>query len=251
MESMRTTRFAALCSVFCLLAFASSASAQTADEIVEKYLAAVGGRDALSKLTTRRSTGVVTISVQGADLSGPIEISTKAPNKGRAYMKLDLTALGAGEMIIDQRFDGTSGVAMNSLQGDSEITGNQLENMRNNVFPTPLLAYKTAGTTLEALPRGRVGATEALVLQMTPKTGSVTRLYFDAATGLLLKTVATVSAPELGSFEQTSEVSDYRSVDGVLVPFMTVTSSPMQTITVALSKVEHNVTLDDALFGRK
>jgi outer membrane lipoprotein-sorting protein len=230
---------------------AGPARAQTAEEVVEKYLAAIGGRDALGKLTTRRSTGTVTLSTPAGELSGPIEITLKVPHKSRAFMTLDLTALGAGEMIIDQKFDGTTGVTVNSLQGETPITGNQLDNLRNSTFPTPLLAYKEAGSVIALEAADRVGSEEAFVLVVTPKAGSPARLFVSKTTGLILRTVTTINSPEAGNLEQTSTLSDYRKVDGVMVPFRTVASNPLQSITIALTKVEHNVAVDDAVFVKK
>ncbi|MDA1306958.1 MAG: hypothetical protein O2917_06830 [Acidobacteria bacterium] len=70
------------------------------------------------------------------DLSGPVETYAKAPNLSRAVIHLDLTPMGMSEtMTIDQRFDGTNGAVMNSLQDTTPMEGDQLNSMRNNVFP--------------------------------------------------------------------------------------------------------------------
>lgn len=231
---------------------AGLARVQTADEIVEKHLAALGGRQALAKLTSRRATGTVSISTPGGDLTGPIELSYKAPNKSRAYMQLDLSAVGvADKMTIEQKFDGTAGWMLNSMQGDTAITGNQLENMKNNSFPSSLLTYKESGIKVEVLPREQIAGKDVIVLTATPKTGSATKLYLDASTYLVVRSVAKLESPEMGTVEQTSDLSDYRTVDGVKMAFMIVNTNPVQTLTIKIDKVEHNVPLDDALFGGK
>ena len=79
-----------------VLAAARSASAQTADEIIEKALSAVGGRAALAKLTSRSMTGTITLTTPGGDVSGPVEIYNKTPNKSRTVIKLDLCCEGDG-----------------------------------------------------------------------------------------------------------------------------------------------------------
>ena len=231
---------------------AGIARAQTADEIIEKHLAAVGGRPALGKLVSRQSTGTVTLSVQGNDLNGPYESYAKAPGKTRVVLKLDTAAVGGpGEMVIDQRFDGVNGFALNSLQGDQPVSGNQLDNMRNSAFPSSMLVYKERGVRVEVLPREKVAGHEMIVLQFTPKAGSVSRVYFDPATYLVARTAAKVTSAEMGDFEQTIDFSDYRAVDGVKVAFQTVNTTPVQIVTVKLTKVVHNVTLDDAMFTKK
>lgn len=238
-------------SVVLVLGLVGLASAQTADEVVEKHLAALGGRDALGKLKTRKLTGSVTISTPGGDFSGPVETYIKAPNKSRLYMRLDLSSVGAGELVIDQRFDGTTGYMMNSMQGNTEITGNQLDNLRNNVFPSTLLSYKEAGTKVEVLPKEQIDGKDAIVLLATPKAGSVVKTFLDAETYLPVKTVTTVDIPEAGgAIEQTTEFSDYREVDGMKVPFLLKLHNVAQAFTITVTKIEHNVPIEDSIFIR-
>lgn len=226
------------------------AQAQTADSVIEQHLEALGGRAALAKLTSRHSTGTITIATQGIELSGPIEVSEKAPNKSRAYMDIDLTPAGAAmTMTIDQRFNGTDGWLLNSVQGNTQISGNQLENMKNEAFPSQLLNYKQTGATAELKASEKVNGKDMVVVLLTPKAGSAVKMYLDPDTHLLARTVMTVNSPEMGgNVVQTSDVSNYRAVDGVQVPFTIVTSDMAQSITITLDSVAHNVELDDALF---
>jgi len=241
-----------LLSILFVQALVGAASGQTADEVVEKHLAAMGGREALGKLTSRHSTGKVSVTTEAGTIPGSVEIYVKAPNKSRVNIQLDLSAMGAGEMTIDQRFDGAAGFMLNSMQGDSAITGNQLENMRNNVFPSALLNYKDAGTKIEVLPKEKVGDKDALVLLMTPKSGSAVRMFLDPETYLIARTIAKINSPQMGGdIEQTIDLSDYRAVDGVKVAFHLVNTNPMQSLTITLDKVEHNVPIDDAMFVKK
>jgi outer membrane lipoprotein-sorting protein len=249
---MRHIVTSALLSVAVVWAGVAPARAQTADEIIEKHLAALGGRAALAKITSRRATGTVTVTTPGGDITGPYEASYKAPNKTRVMLKLDTVPLGGpGDIVIDQRFDGVSGITMNSMQGDTVIAGNQLDNMKNGGFPSGLLSYKERGLKAEVLSREQVGGRDLIVVRMTPKAGSVAKIYLDPATHLIVRTVATVNSPDQGDFEQVIEFSDYRTVDGVKVAFQTVNSTPTQKFSVTIAKVEHNVALEDALFSRK
>jgi outer membrane lipoprotein-sorting protein len=165
-------------------------------------------------------------------------------------MELDLSALGVPETLtVDQRFDGTSGWTLSPMQGDTEITDNQLENMRNNTFPNSLLTYKEMGTTVELQPGEQLGGKDMIILLVTPKTGSATKVFLDATTYLVRRTVTTIDAPELGGLvEQVGDYSDYRAVDGVQMAFAVVNTNPAQTLTIRLSDVVHNIPLDDALF---
>lgn len=236
--------------VVLLLGWAQGASAQTADEIIEKYLAAIGGRAALGKLKSRVTTGTITLSTPAGELSGPVEILNQEPNKSRTLIKLDLSAVGAGQMVFDQRFDGTSGYVLDSLQGNRDITGTQLENMKNGSFPSPFLNYKETGATVDLSGKEKVGEREAYVLVIKPKSGSVVRQYIDADSYLPVRLVIKVEVPQVGEVEQTTELLDHREVDGVKVPFQVKTASAVQSFTVTITKVEHNTKIDEALFSK-
>ncbi len=227
-----------------------TASAQTADEIVDKSLTAIGGRAALGKLTSRSTTGTMTLSTPAGDVSGPIEVLNQQPNKSRTLIKMDLSSLGAGPMVVDQRFNGTSGYVLDSLQGNRDITGNQLENMKNGAFPTPFLSYKERGATVELGGKEKVGEREAYVLIVKPKTGSVARHFIDAESYLPIKVVVKIDIPQVGEVEQSLEFSDYREVDGIKMPFTLKATSSVQSFIIAITKVEHNIKIDDALFSK-
>ncbi len=231
--------------------WAGAAQAQTADEAVEKVLTAMGGRAALTKLTSRVATGAISVSTQGVDIGGAVEFTYKAPNKARSIMKLDLSGFGGSEMVIDRRCDGKTAFEINSVNGEREFTGNQLDNMLNARFPSPLLNYKEAGDKVEVAGKVRLGDKDAVVLVYTPKKGSVSRLYFDAQTWQLMRSVTRVNVPEAGGeIDQTTDPSDYRDVDGVKLPFTLVVTNAVQSVTIRLQKIENNKPLEDSIFGR-
>ena len=98
-------------SVTTFVLMGAAVSAQTADELIEKAIVASGGREALAKVTSRATTGTMTATSPGGDITGTIEVLNQAPNKAQTVITLDLSAMGAGTMTIDQRFDGTNGYA--------------------------------------------------------------------------------------------------------------------------------------------
>lgn len=233
-----------------LLGWVQAASAQTVDEIVERHLTAAGGRAALAKLTSRSHTGTITLSTPVGELTGPIEVVNQRPNKERTLITLDLTTLGAGQMTFDQRFDGKAGFVMDPAQGNRDMEGDQLEAMKNNDFPSPLLSYKEKGIAVKLSGKEKVADREAYVLLLEPTTGPAVRQYIDTQSYLLIRTVETVDTPATGKFEQTVDLLDYRDVDGFKVPFQVKATSTMQNFVVTLTKVEHNKPIDDSLFAK-
>jgi hypothetical protein len=233
-----------------LLAWAGAASAQTADEVIEKVLAASGGRAALEKLTSRSTSGKIVVTTPAGDISGTIEILNQAPNHVRTLLSLDLSAMGAGMMTMDQRFDGTSAYAMDTMQGNREISGDQLANMKNAMFPSPLLHYKDRGTKIELSGKQKVGDRDTYLLLVTPKEGPASKVYIDAQTYLPARLVSTTELPEFGRVEQTTDLADYRDVDGVKVAYSVQNTSSVQSFIITVTKVEHNTKIDPALFSK-
>lgn len=239
-----------LAGLWLVLTFVPAASAQTADEVIERSLKAVGGREAHEKIKSRLMSGKITVSTPGGDIEGTIEVLNAVPNKTRSLIKADLTALGAGPMVLDQRFDGNTGYALDTLQGNREITGNQLDNMRNSGFPHPFMTYKQMGTSAKLSGKEKVGDREAYVVEFDPTSGSVIRQFIDAETYMPIKMVMKLQVPQLGNqeFEQSTEFLDYKDVDGVKIPFRIRSTSTVQNFTILVEKVEHNVTVDEKLF---
>lgn len=231
-----------------VLLTAPAAWAQTADEVVEKSLAALGGRAAHEKIKTRSMSGTITLGTPAGDIPGTIEVTNALPNKVRTLIKADLTSLGAGPLVIDQRFDGKSGYVLDTLQGNREITGSQLDNMRNTGFPHAFLTYKQLGIAAKLQGKEKIGEREVYVLEFDPSAGSTIRQYVDAQSFLPTRFVVTVTVPQMGDVEQITDLTDYRAVDGVKLPFKLVASSSLQTYTVELAKVEHNVPVDEKVF---
>lgn len=247
---MKAVKTALLAAALILTCGGRIAAAQTADDVVEKYLAAIGGRAALAKITSRSTTGTITLTLPNGPVSGTIEVLNQQPNKVRSVTKLDLTSVGAGQLTREQRFDGTIGYVLDNLQGNREITGDLLENLKNATFPTPLLAYKERGATVELAGKEKVDGRDAYLLLFKPKVGPVVRNFIDAETYLPARIVVKLDVPEAGGeVEQTSDLSDYRVVDGIKIPFA-IKVSTAQSFTVTVVKVEHNVKIDETLFSR-
>jgi hypothetical protein len=242
-------RLAAAVAAIVAITWAQAAWAQTADEVIDKSVTALGGRAAFAKLTSRRMTGTITLQTPAGDVAGTVELMNALPNKTRTLINADLTSLGAGALTIDQRFDGTKGYVLDNLQGNRDITGDQLENMRNAGFPHLFVKYKDLGIVAKLLGKEKAGDRDAYVIAFEPTTGSTIRQFIDADTYLPIRAVIKVTVPQLGQdVEQTSDVSDYRDVDGVKIPFKLSVSSNVQNYTIVITKVEHNVPIDDALF---
>jgi outer membrane lipoprotein-sorting protein len=154
-------------------------------------------------------------------------------------------------VISYQRFDGTTGYQIDTFNGNREITGGQLDAMKNGAFPTPLLSYKENGVSVSLLEREKVGDKQAHVLLFTPKVGPAMRAFIDVQSFMVVKTIMTVNVPQVGGdIEQVVEFSDFRDVDGVKVAFATTSTNSVQTIKATITEVKHNTEIADASFVR-
>lgn len=244
---MKVTRFVL---VAVLLAWAPVVSAQTVDEVIERSITAMGGRAAMEKIKTRSMTGTLALSTPAGDIPGTVEVQNAAPNKMRTVIKADLSAFGAGQLLVDQRFDGTNGFMINSMQGDQPITGGQLETMKANSFPHPFLDYKAKGVKVTLSGKEKVGERDAFLVVFEPAAASPIKQFIDAETFLPVRSIVKVNTPQTGELEQTADSSDFRDVDGVKVPFSVRLTNAMQNVTMTFTKVENNVAIDDKLFSK-
>jgi outer membrane lipoprotein-sorting protein len=218
-----------------------------ADEILAAYVNALGGREALEKITSRTAKG--TFEVSGIAMSGPVEMFAKAPNKQLIVLRMP------GNEIFKDGFDGTVGWELNPDDGLTLKTGlEEGSAMRDADFQQPLklrlqypnLTFKGSAKISIGKAAGGEGVEhEAFVLE-APRSGSPRRFYFDSKSGLLLRTEEWNAS---GKITEAVEYDDYRAADGVKVPFLTYQIEDVK-FTIKFSEVKHNVPIDDAVFVR-
>ncbi len=218
----------------------NQAARPTAEQLIVKYVQAIGGRTAIEKVRSRVALGTMDPG-GGALLS--LELSEKAPDKFLSVV--DVPGLGT----VQQGFDGTVGWDSTPNQGVQELTGAMLAAVRRNAQFYRWLRMKELFAKLEVSGTAKVGDREAYVMQATPPEGFAETFYFDAETGLLLKRDYKLEAPEgLLSFE--TFYDDYRDVDGIKLPFALRRVGPDNVLILKFTEIKQNVELDDAKFAK-
>jgi outer membrane lipoprotein-sorting protein len=217
------------------------AAAPTVDEILDKYVKALGGKEAIEKATSRVAKG--SMELEGMGVSGPIETYTKAPSKNASFVDFQ----GMGKFV--RVFDGAKGYELNPMEGLREVTGVELAQFkRNSDFHEPL-NLKKHYSKLEVQGKAKVGETDAYIVVATPAEGDPEKLYFAADTGLLVRTDANAETAQ-GKMAVEVYLSDYKDVDGVKVPHGMRQVSPAFTLVIKLSEVKNNVTIEDTKFAK-
>jgi outer membrane lipoprotein-sorting protein len=232
-----TRRVLAL-SLAAFAALAPPAAAQTVDELVARNVLAKGGNEKLRSVQTVKQTGRVTI--QGMEFAQTVY--SKRPNLLRQELQAN------GQLVV-MAFDGRTPWMINPMLGivsPIAMSGPQADMIRDqSSFDGPLIDYKERGYLVELVGLETLGSRKVHHLKLTDKNRQVQHCYLDADTGLEAKLV---SQNETGqSFEQ--ELSDYRDVDGIKIPFsirMLANGLPQGQIVV--EKVEFNVKIDDLIF---
>ncbi len=218
---------------------AASGSRLTAEEILEKALAATGGRAPRQRITSIVSKGTLEVVTQG--LQGTIEIYAKAPNK----MLIVQTIPG---LEIKQGFDGQVGWISHSLLGFQRLEGAELAAFKRTATFQPELRWRELYEKIELVGEKKVGDRTAYVIRLTPAVGHPVTQYYDSETFRLLRTDTTQQGP-LGAIAQESYPSDYREVEGVLVPFTLTLKTPTAVVVIHITERKTNVEIDDARFA--
>jgi hypothetical protein len=203
-------------------------SQPSVDQVIDHYLEAIGGRTALEKLTSRVSKGTVELASMG--LSGQAEIFEQAPNRSSVLINV------AGIGMIQQTFDGKNAWVQDPLQGYIKFPRSELGRARREAEFQKELRMKELNPGLTLVGKEKVGDRETYVLQARPFGRRAPKWYFDVENGLLLRKGNTY-------FE------DFRTVDGVKLPFKIRDDAEGFGSVVRLSEIKHNVAIDEAKFA--
>ncbi len=215
---------------------APPADMPTADQLIDKYVAALGGADAINKVTSRVEKG--NIVFQGGGM--PIEIYAKAPN-----MRISITKSPNGESAT--AFDGTVGW-MGGGRGPRVM--NPTETLASKMdadihFATDI---KTNLARVRAGRPEKIGDTEMYTVFGQAPDQTPVRLYFDEKTGLLTRLIR-YTPTAFGRLPTQIDYADYRDVDGVKVPFRWTLARVNGRFTIQIDSAQQNVPIDDSKFA--
>jgi len=219
-------------------ATAPASTTVTVDAVVEHYIAALGGADAIHAVTSR--------SMKGSILAGgnetPIEVITKAPNK-----RISITHMGDSESYT--AFDGTAGWLGNKGRPARDMTAAESGASGLDAEFYLALRLKEIFTQLRVGRPEQIGGVDCQTLIGSGPGHPPVRLYFDAKTGLLVRMVRFAETP-VGRMPTQIDYADYREADGVKIPFRWILSRPNGRFTIQIAEVKSNVAVDDARFAK-
>jgi photosynthetic reaction center cytochrome c subunit len=211
------------------------------DDVLNKYIEALGGKEALTKLTSRVVTGSV-ISAEGTVASR--EIDEAAPN-----MRLDVRRSGSDFGDFSEGFDGTLGWRKGN-RGVGDLNGDQLSQAQMDAQFNSALRMKDLYTKLAVSVQEKTETEPAnVVTGLSTITGKRERFYFGAQTGLLLRR-SVVTENFVGSIATDTYYEDYRVVDGIKTPMLVSEYSPDSGSIMKINRVQYNVAIDAGKFKK-
>jgi photosynthetic reaction center cytochrome c subunit len=204
--------------------------------LLDSYLAAAGGADALKKITSRVAKGTVTAF---GDQKMAVDIYAKAPDQRVSVMHMK---------------EGESVTAYNGKVGWLSVPGRvHMMNAQESfgarmdadlAFPANV---KGLYTKWESKPGEKIDGHETWLVIGEKEGEPPLRLYLDQKSGLLARLVRYVDSP-LGYNPTQIDYTDYRAADGVKVPYRWTVARPGNRFTIQLEQLQQNVPVDDAKF---
>jgi photosynthetic reaction center cytochrome c subunit len=214
-----------------------TASGNPAPEwLLDKYLAAVGGAEALKKVTSRVAKGTVTAF---DDQHIAVELFAKAPDKRVSVMHMK---------------EGESVTAYNGKVGWLSVPGRVHIMDLQESFGARMdadLAFaanvKSLYARWETLPGVKIDGHDTWLVIGHKEASPPLKLFFDQKSDLLLRLTRYIDSP-LGYNPTQIDYADYRALDGVKTPYRWTVARPGNRFTIQLEQLQQNVPVDDAKF---
>ena len=232
-----------LLAVAVLTLFSTSLSAQTAEEIVAKYIKTVGGADKIQAVKTLRRTGRFT---GGGGFEAAIVEENKRSNMVRQEFSLQgLTGVNA--------YDGKTGWKIEPWQGKKDAEPLGEEEMKQIVedsdFDGPLVNYQQKKNKIEFVGMEPVEGTDAFKLKVTLANGDVRYYYMDTDYYVPIK-IDTKRMIRGAEREYETSLGDYKEVAGWYLPHSVEVNAKgsQNKQKVTYEKIEANIPIDDSRF---
>jgi hypothetical protein len=228
--------------LFCLLAY--NANGQTTEEIIKNYIANIGGKNNWKKVKTLTTSG----EYNYGGISFPFTTYAATPNRYKFIVQ-------SNGKYYAQGFDGKKGWKIDTFKNETTptiLTGPAavaMANESNVELADMLIDYETNGFMVSYSGKDSAAGYLCYRLKVFRDNGEMETLYFNPENFDLVMKKAVSKNVELDKAPLKIYYSDYRSVDGIRIPFKTVCESDQQVIlTITINKASTNTPIDDKEF---
>lgn len=239
--TMKKTFVFSFLGVFLFILAASTVSAQSVEDIVQKLIENQGGKKTLESLQDTTMSGTIELAQMG--LNGNITVYKKEPDKRR----VDVEVMG---MLITQAYDGSMAWWVNPQTGATEeMPEFQAAGMRRESMPSvSILNPKKYGLSHALKGKEQIDGKDHFVLEQSYSDGFKVTLYVDSNTYLTTKTKGTQSTPD-GEVEFEQLISDYKKVNGMMIPHtITTYQNGTEYMKITITEIKFNTGLEDSFF---
>lgn len=207
----------------------------TAQEVINKYLEAIGGNDRFAEVEDR------TTIMRGTAMGQNLTILVKQKLPAKLYQEIKV-----GEMKQYVYFNGERGMM---VIGDKniEIENKELEKLKIEATMKLLLDPEAYGLSISLTGIEQVDSIDCYVVKMVLPSGLRWHQYYSVETGLKLKEIKELHTQQ-GLYEQESYYSDFKDVDGLKFPFKIIQDMGMQKLELNVSSIKLNAGLTDDIF---
>jgi photosynthetic reaction center cytochrome c subunit len=208
----------------------------TGEQLIDKYVQALGGASAVDRITTRVMKG----KIEFGGKSFGIDIYCKHPEQRVSY-----THNPEGESVT--AFNGREGWMKNPGMPLREMHASDLDGAAIDADLHLATDLKQMFTQTRVRGTEKIGDREAFVVIGRREEKTPVRLYFDKDSGLLVRLVR-YGDTALGWMPVQIDYSDYHDVKGLKLPYRWTLARPSGRFTIQISEVRQNVPVDDAKF---
>jgi hypothetical protein len=220
-----------------------AADLPSADSLLKKSMAAMGGEAALARVKGSVLSG--TVEMAGGSLTGPVVMYGSG---GKQYVAIELPGVGK----IEEGFDGETAWEMSALQGVRIKDGAERELAVRGAKMSPLSDWQEFYTDAKTVGEEPVDGKPAWKIVMTPKTSEAKTakpetFYLDKESLLLVRTTMTMTMA-LGEIDVDESIGDYRPVNGIQTPFRMVQKAMNQVLTMKFDKASYDAEIPAGRF---
>ncbi len=216
------------------------------DQVLDKYLEAIGGAENVARVTSFVASGK-SVGYRGFGGGGVVEVSAQAPDKRATHIRFpEYPDRG----VSVRTYDGRGGWIATPLAvvPKYELAGSERDGARLDAVLSFPAQIKQALTNLRVGPPSTIGDKDVMVLQGNGANGTLATLYFDDASGLLVRMVRHGRSP-IGRVPTQVDYFDYRDVGSIKFPFRWTFAWLDGRDDFEFTDVKVNVPIDAARFG--
>lgn len=232
-----------LTSFLILVAATIQAQTPSVDEIIANHAKAIGGLEALNKVTSMKSSG--NVAMRGMDFPMTSQIVYK---KG---VRIDIEVMGQS---VIKAYSNGKGWEINPFAGKptaTELTGEDLIDMKEQINPVDkLIDYKNLGHTVVLVGEETFEGIKGWIIKFTNKeSGKETSYFISASDYMLVKSTSkkSIMGQEVEAQTVYSNIKEFGGLKFPTLISVTLDGTPFQE--VSIGNIELNVQIDEKIFN--